>query len=286
MHREDPQPSLGAPDPLLVAEAVHKWYDGSHVLRGVDLSVSRGEIVCLIGPSGSGKTTFLRCINHLEARDGGTITIGGEPVGYEVRKGILYHRRETDLARMRRRCGMVFQSFNLFPHMTALENVAYGQQRVLKLARREARERALALLTRVGLADKTGEYPARLSGGQQQRVAIARAVAMSPELMLFDEPTSALDRELVGEVLGVIRDLAENDGMTMVIVTHELAFAAEIADWVVFMDHGLVVERGPARRVLESPSNPRTAAFLGLAQTANDRVPVEGGPMILKGGGY
>lgn len=248
--------------PVVVARDVHKWFGDQHVLKGMDLVVEQGEIVSIIGPSGSGKSTFLRCVNHLEARDAGTIEVAGELVGYETVHGNLYQRRESDLARARSRCGMVFQQFNLFGHLTAVQNIEYFPRRVAKLGRHVARERALNLLSRVGLSDKAHSYPHQLSGGQQQRVAIARALAMDPRVMLFDEPTSSLDRELVAEVLTVIRDLAAQ-GMTMIIVTHEIEFARQISDVVVFMADGVAVERGTPSEVLDHCQHPRTQAFLG-----------------------
>jgi polar amino acid transport system ATP-binding protein len=252
----------GDASPLLEVQGLHKWFGAAHVLKGIDLTVFPGEIVCIIGPSGSGKSTLLRCVNHLEPRDAGEVTVDGLAVGYENCGGTIYHQREADLSRVRQQCGMVFQHFNLFAHMSALENVAYCQRRVLGRSKREARDRAVQLLERVGLRDRMEALPAKLSGGQQQRVAIARALAMDPKLMLFDEPTSALDAELVGEVLRVMADLAAS-GMTMLIVTHEIRFAREVADIVVFMDEGVVVERGSAAAVLDAPQHPRTAGFLG-----------------------
>ncbi|MFH8569210.1 amino acid ABC transporter ATP-binding protein [Streptomyces sp. NPDC017993] len=243
------------------AEGVHKSYGEVQVLRGIDLAVAPGEVMCLIGPSGSGKSTFLRCINHLESIDAGRLWVRGQLVGYEERDGKLYELKETAVARQRRDIGMVFQRFNLFPHMTALENVMDAPLRVKREPAAEVRERAEALLDRVGLADKRNSYPAQLSGGQQQRVAIARALAMRPALMLFDEPTSALDPELVGEVLDVMRGLAE-DGMTMIVVTHEMAFAKEVGDSLVFMDGGVVVESGTPADVLDTPRQDRTREFL------------------------
>jgi polar amino acid transport system ATP-binding protein len=247
--------------PMIRAEAVRKRFGRLEVLRGISLDVAPGEVMCLLGPSGSGKSTFLRCINHLEKIDGGRLSVDGELVGYRESHGKLYELGEAEVARKRAEIGMVFQRFNLFPHMTVLENVMEAPVRVKKLARGVATQRADDLLERVGLVDKRAVYPAQLSGGQQQRVAIARALAMSPKLMLFDEPTSALDPELVGEVLGVMRQLAA-DGMTMIVVTHETGFAREVADTVVFMDAGVVVESGPPGEVLANPSHPRTQAFL------------------------
>ncbi|UJW31480.1 amino acid ABC transporter ATP-binding protein [Saccharothrix sp. AJ9571] len=248
-------------DPLLRAVGVRKRYGSAEVLRGIDLSVRKGQVVCLLGPSGAGKSTFLRCVNHLEPIDGGQVWVDGEPIGFRERNGKLYELREREVAKQRRDIGMVFQRFNLFAHRSVLQNVIEGPVRVRGIAPAEARETALALLDRVGLADRAKAYPAQLSGGQQQRVAIARALAMRPKLMLFDEPTSALDPELVGEVLEVMRGLAE-DGMTMLVVTHEMAFAKEAADEVVFMADGAVVETGPPQQVLGDPQEQRTRQFL------------------------
>ncbi|MGW9451509.1 amino acid ABC transporter ATP-binding protein [Streptomyces sp. NPDC055632] len=247
--------------PMVRAEGVHKHFGSLEVLKGIDLTVERGQVCCLLGPSGSGKSTFLRCINHLERVDGGRLTVDGELVGYRQQGDKLYELREREVADRRRDIGMVFQRFNLFPHMTALDNVMEAPVKVAGVARAEAREQAHALLERVGLGDRAGHYPAQLSGGQQQRVAIARALAMKPKLMLFDEPTSALDPELVGDVLDVMRQLAA-DGMTMVVVTHEIGFAREVGDTAVFMDEGVVVEAGDPRRVLVEPEQDRTRAFL------------------------
>jgi polar amino acid transport system ATP-binding protein len=246
---------------MVKAEGVHKRFGRVEVLRGVDLSVPAGTVTCLIGPSGSGKSTFLRCINHLEKIQAGRIWVDGDLVGYEQRGDRLYELKEAEIARKRAEIGMVFQHFNLFGHMTALENVIEAPCRVRKMRRADAIARARELLDRVGLADRADAYPSQLSGGQQQRVAIARALAMDPKLMLFDEPTSALDPELVGEVLDVIRGLAAS-GMTMIVVTHEMGFAREVADQVVFMDAGLVVERGTPAEVLASPREARTRDFL------------------------
>ena len=247
--------------PMVKAEAVHKRFGRIEVLKGIDLEVGRKEVMCLLGPSGSGKSTFLRCINHLEKVDAGRLYVDGELVGYRQAGNKLYELREREIARKRAEIGMVFQRFNLFPHMTALANVTEAPVRVKGESKGEATERGRALLERVGLGDRVGTYPSQLSGGQQQRVAIARALAMRPKLMLFDEPTSALDPELVGDVLDVMRQLAE-DGMTMVVVTHEIGFAREVGDWLVFMDGGVVVEVGPPREVLSNPQHRRTQAFL------------------------
>ncbi|WP_199786163.1 amino acid ABC transporter ATP-binding protein [Streptomyces sp. AA4] len=246
---------------MLKAVGVRKNYGHTEVLKGIDLEVRKGQVVCLLGPSGAGKSTFLRCLNHLETIDGGQVWVDGEPIGFKLRGGKLYELREKDVARQRRDIGMVFQRFNLFGHRTALENVVEGPVRVLGVDPDKARKEALDLLDRVGLADRAGAYPGQLSGGQQQRVAIARSLAMKPKLMLFDEPTSALDPELVGEVLAVMGTLAR-EGMTMVVVTHEMAFAAEAADEVVFLADGAVVETGPPERVLKSPDHERTRQFL------------------------
>ncbi|GAA5166088.1 amino acid ABC transporter ATP-binding protein [Ornithinimicrobium tianjinense] len=255
--------AASATDQLMVeARGVRKHYGQLEVLKGIDLEVRNGEVLCLVGPSGSGKSTFLRCINHLERLDGGTLRVNGHLVGFREHEGRLYELREKEVAAQRLDIGMVFQRFNLFPHMTALQNVMEAPVQVHREKPAAARERAMSLLERVGLADKSGAYPAMLSGGQQQRVAIARALAMRPRLMLFDEPTSALDPELVGEVLDVMRGLAA-DGMTMVVVTHEMGFAREVADTVVFMDGGVVVESGPPADVLGNPQHARTRSFLG-----------------------
>jgi polar amino acid transport system ATP-binding protein len=248
---------------MVKAERVRKHFGPLQVLKGLSLEVAEREVVCLIGPSGSGKSTFLRCVNHLEKIDGGRLYVDGELVGYRQENGTIYELRENEIAGKRAEIGMVFQRFNLFPHMTALGNVTEGPIRVKGVGKRDARAQGRELLERVGLADKVDEYPARLSGGQQQRVAIARALAMDPKLMLFDEVTSALDPELVKEVLDVMRDLAR-EGMTMIVVTHEMGFAADVGDRVVFMDDGAIVEEGPAREVIESPKEERTKRFLGL----------------------
>jgi polar amino acid transport system ATP-binding protein len=246
---------------MVKAEAVHKRFGRHEVLKGIDIDVARGNVMCLLGPSGSGKSTFLRCINHLEKIDAGRLTVDGELVGYNEVGGKLHELGERDVCAKRSEIGMVFQHFNLFPHMTALENVTLAPTKVLKLSRDEARERGRDQLTRVGLGDKIDAYPVALSGGQQQRVAIARALAMRPKLMLFDEPTSALDPELVGDVLDAMRVLAK-EGMTMIVVTHEMGFAREVADNVVFMDDGAVVESGAPSDVLTNPQHERTKAFL------------------------
>ncbi len=247
--------------PMVKAEGVHKSFGAAHILKGIDLEVAPREVFCLIGPSGSGKSTFLRCINHLEKINAGRLSVDGELVGYRESNGKLYELRDREVAARRRDIGMVFQRFNLFPHMTAIENVMEAPVQVKGESKAAARERATKLLDRVGLADKAGNYPSQLSGGQQQRVAIARALAMEPKLMLFDEPTSALDPELVGDVLDVMKDLAA-DGMTMIVVTHEMGFAREVGDSLVFMDDGVVVESGHPREVLGNPQHERTKSFL------------------------
>jgi polar amino acid transport system ATP-binding protein len=247
--------------PMVEAVDVHKRFGHVEVLRGVDMTVMPGEVSCVIGPSGSGKSTFLRCINHLERIDAGEMKVDGHLIGYKMHGGKLHELRESDVAKQRREIGMVFQRFNLFPHMTAVENVMEAPCTVRRTSKKAARESALGLLERVGLGHRGDAYPTQLSGGQQQRVAIARALAMEPRLMLFDEPTSALDPELVGEVLDVMRELAR-DGMTMVVVTHEMGFAREVADSLVFMDEGRIVEAGAPREVLSNPRHERTQAFL------------------------
>ncbi len=246
---------------MVKAEAVHKSFGRLEVLRGIDLDVYPKEVMCIIGPSGSGKSTFLRCINHLEKIDAGRLSVDGELVGYHDRGDKLYELPDSEVCKKRSEIGMVFQSFNLFPHMTALENIIEAPIHVKKESRATAEARARRLLERVGLVDKVDAYPKQLSGGQQQRVAIARALAMEPKLMLFDEPTSALDPELVGDVLDAMRGLAE-DGMTMVVVTHEMGFAREVGDSLVFMDAGFIVEAGNPREVLSNPQHERTKAFL------------------------
>jgi polar amino acid transport system ATP-binding protein len=248
-------------EPMVKAEGVHKRFGRLEVLRGISLEVAPGEVMCVIGPSGSGKSTFLRCINHLEKIDNGRLWVDGDLVGYRQRGARLYELRDSEVAKRRADIGMVFQRFNLFPHKTALENVIEAPCQVRSVSRSEAVAQAQVLLDRVGLADKLTSYPAQLSGGQQQRVAIARALAMKPKLMLFDEPTSALDPELVGDVLDVMRGLAK-DGMTMIVVTHEIGFAREVADKLVFMDEGVIVEAGDPREVIANPRHERTRAFL------------------------
>ncbi|SNT20637.1 amino acid ABC transporter ATP-binding protein [Rhodococcoides kyotonense] len=247
--------------PMVRADRVCKNFGALKVLKGISLEIDRGQVLCLVGPSGSGKSTFLRCINHLEQVNAGRLYVDDELVGYEEKNGKLYELHPKKAAKQRRDIGMVFQHFNLFPHRTALENVIEAPTQVKRTKKSDALARAKELLDRVGLADKATAYPAQLSGGQQQRVAIARALAMDPKLMLFDEPTSALDPELVGEVLGVMRELAK-DGMTMVVVTHEMGFAREVADQLVFMDQGVVVESGEPRSLLANPQHDRTKAFL------------------------
>jgi polar amino acid transport system ATP-binding protein len=247
--------------PMVRAERVHKRFGRVEALRGIDLTVAPGEVTVIIGPSGSGKSTFLRCINHLEQITAGRLWVDGELVGYRQEGMRIYELREREVARRRAAIGMVFQRFNLFPHMTALQNVIEAPVRVKRIPSSAAAAAARRLLDRVGLADKVDAFPAELSGGQQQRVAIARALAMEPKLMLFDEPTSALDPELVGEVLAVMRGLAA-DGMTMIVVTHEMGFAREVGHHLVFMDDGVVVEEGPPREMFAAPREPRTRAFL------------------------
>jgi polar amino acid transport system ATP-binding protein len=247
--------------PMVRAENVHKHFGRNEVLKGINLEVAKGEVVCILGPSGSGKSTFLRCINHLEHTNRGRIYVDGELVGCRLRNGRLYELKDREICKARSRMGMVFQHFNLFPHMTVLENLTEGPVRVKKEPKEVAVDRARRLLAQVGLAHKESAYPRQMSGGQQQRVAIARALAMEPKLMLFDEPTSALDPELVGDVLAVMRDLARS-GMTMLVVTHEIAFARGVAHTVVFVDGGVVVEAGPPGEVLDHPKNERTRSFL------------------------
>jgi polar amino acid transport system ATP-binding protein len=246
---------------MVVAERVCKNFGALKVLKGVTLTVERGQVMCIVGPSGSGKSTFLRCINHLETINAGRLYVDGELVGYREKGGKLHQLPARDAAKQRRDVGMVFQHFNLFPHRTALQNIIEAPVHVKKAEKQSAVQRARDLLERVGLSEKADAYPAQLSGGQQQRVAIARALAMDPKLMLFDEPTSALDPELVGEVLSAMRDLARA-GMTMLVVTHEMGFAREVADQFVFMDGGVIVESGKPRDVLANPQHQRTKAFL------------------------
>jgi len=246
---------------MVDARSVRKSFGSNEVLKGITLTVEQGQVLVLLGPSGSGKSTFLRCINHLETINGGRIYVDGDLMGYRQAGDVLHEMKPAAIASQRRHIGMVFQRFNLFPHLTALENVIEAPIGVNKENAQDAKKRGMALLERVGLGDKFDHYPSQLSGGQQQRVAIARALAMEPKLMLFDEPTSALDPELVGEVLNVMRDLAK-DGMTMIVVTHEMGFAREVADTVVFMDQGMVVEAGSPAQVLDNPQQERTKAFI------------------------
>jgi polar amino acid transport system ATP-binding protein len=252
--------TLGKPGLVEIRE-VTKRYNGVEVLSDVSLTIEPGEVVSILGPSGSGKSTLLRAINHLETVDSGWVAIDGALIGYEHKNGRLYELKERAVLRRRTQVGMVFQSFNLFPHLTALQNIVEAPLALKRLDRADARELALGLLEKVGLADKADSYPRQLSGGQQQRVAIARALALQPKVLLFDEPTSALDPELVGEVLDVIRELA-GLGTTLVIVTHEIGFAREVSDRVVFLDHGVVLESGPPGEVLADPRHPRTREFL------------------------
>jgi polar amino acid transport system ATP-binding protein len=246
---------------MVSAQNLHKSFGAVHVLNGVDLEVGSGEVMVIIGPSGSGKTTFLRCINHLEKINSGRLAVDGELVGYRERSGKLYELRDSEVCRKRAEIGMVFQHFNLFPHKTALENIIEAPVKVKKVPKAQAEREAAELLAKVGLGEMGNRYPSQLSGGQKQRVAIARALAMQPKLMLFDEPTSALDPELVGEVLEVMKQLAR-DGMTMVVVTHEIGFAREVGDKLVFMDGGVVVEAGHPRDVITNPQHERTKEFL------------------------
>ncbi|WP_375483859.1 amino acid ABC transporter ATP-binding protein [uncultured Jatrophihabitans sp.] len=248
-------------EPLVRADEVRKSFGSLEVLKGITLHVNPGQVLCIIGPSGSGKSTFIRCINHLEKINGGRLLVDGHLVGYRRAGNKLHEMREGEIAKRREDVGMVFQHFNLFPHMTVLQNLIEAPTKVRKVSKAQAVADARALLKQVGLADKEKSYPAQLSGGQQQRVAIARALAMKPKLMLFDEPTSALDPELVGEVLDVMKQLAR-DGMTMIVVTHEMGFAREVADELIFMDEGVVVESGAPRDVLANPRHERTKAFL------------------------
>jgi polar amino acid transport system ATP-binding protein len=255
----------GAPVPagdvVVEAIAVHKYFGRLHVLKGVSMTVKRQEVVVVIGASGSGKTTFIRCVNHLEKIQQGRISVNGHLIGYREDNGKLVEDKERNIARQRAEIGMVFQRFNLFPHKTALENVILAPVRVRRMPKAEANEMGRALLDRVGLAVKVDAYPGQLSGGQQQRVAIARALAMKPALMLFDEPTSALDPEMIGEVLEVMKELAR-EGMTMIVVTHEMGFAREVADRVVMMDDGRIIEEGTPGHFFENPTHERTKAFL------------------------
>jgi polar amino acid transport system ATP-binding protein len=246
---------------MVRADNVHKSFGSLDVLKGVDLVVNAGEVCCVLGPSGSGKSTFLRCINHLEVVNAGRLHVDGDLIGYREKGGKLYEMPPREAAKQRRDIGMVFQHFNLFPHRNALANIIEAPMQVKGVKKAEAVARAKDLLEQVGLSEKATAYPAQLSGGQQQRVAIARALAMNPKLMLFDEPTSALDPELVGEVLGVMKKLA-SEGMTMVVVTHEMGFAREVADQLVFMDAGVIVESGKPREILSNPQHERTKAFL------------------------
>ena len=247
-------------EPALRVEGVRKSYGHVEVLKGIDMQVKPGEVACLVGPSGSGKSTFLRCINHLEKINSGRLYVHGDLVGYEEKKGRLYELSDREVCRKRAEIGMVFQSFNLFQHMSVLENIIEAPMRVLKISKEEAVMYARELLELVGLSGREESFPKQLSGGQQQRVAISRALAMKPKLMLFDEPTSALDPELVGEVLAAMQDLA-NSGMTMIVVTHEMGFARKVADTVAFMDAGLIVESGPPDQLLDHPQHERTKSF-------------------------
>jgi polar amino acid transport system ATP-binding protein len=262
-------PAQPLEQPLVHAVNVSKSFHHNEVLKGIDLDVKRGQVVCLLGPSGSGKTTFLRCINQLETINGGRIWVDGDLMGYAERDGKLFRLKNKEIAAQRREIGMVFQRFNLFPHKTAIQNVTEAPIQVKGESKKAARAQAQELLDRVGLGDRGTAYPAQLSGGQQQRVAIARALAMQPKLMLFDEPTSALDPELVGEVLAVMRELAL-EGMTMIVVTHEMSFAREVADTVVFMDGGVVVEAGPPKDVINNPQHSRTQAFLSRLRSEHE----------------
>jgi polar amino acid transport system ATP-binding protein len=254
--------TVTAEKPLVKIEGLHKFYGHHHVLRGIDMTVKQGEVSVVIGPSGSGKSTMLRCVNLLESISAGRISVGGQLIGYREVNGRLHDLKTKEIAAQRREIGMVFQRFNLFPHKTALQNVMEAPVHVKGQPKAAAQKRALELLDRVGLADRSGHYPSQLSGGQQQRVAIARALAMDPELMLFDEPTSALDPELVGDVLNVMKDLAKS-GMTMIVVTHEIGFAREVGDTLTFMDAGVVVESGDPREIIANPQHARTKEFLG-----------------------
>ncbi|OON38782.1 ectoine/hydroxyectoine ABC transporter ATP-binding protein EhuA [Izhakiella australiensis] len=252
---------MSTAEPLVQARNVHKSFGDNQVLKGIDMDVFPGEVVVILGPSGSGKSTFLRCINHLEDMDGGSIQVGDQQIGFELKKGKLHRLSSRRIARQRQEIGMVFQQFNLYPHMTVLQNIIEAPIGVHKRSRKQAIAHARELLAIVGLSDKADAWPRHLSGGQQQRVAIARALAIKPRLMLFDEPTSALDPELVGEVLATMRTLADQ-GLTMVVVTHEIGFAREAADRVIFMDGGVIVEQGAPDQVLSNPQHPRFQSFL------------------------
>lgn len=246
---------------IIKAKGLQKYFGSFHVLRDIDFEIGKGEVVCIIGPSGSGKSTFLRCINQLEQIDAGYVMVDGEIAGYRREENRLYPLADREIARQRQLVGMVFQRFHLFPHRTVLQNIIEGPTGVQKRPREECVAEARVLLQRVGLADKEGAYPGELSGGQQQRIAIARALAMKPKAMLFDEPTSALDPELVGEVLGVMKELAAS-GTTMIVVTHEIGFCREVADRVIFMDAGVIVETGTPGEILDNPKNPRVKNFI------------------------
>lgn len=260
MSHTAPTPCTDASTCKVAINGVHKFFDDLHVLKGIDCQISPGEVTVLMGPSGSGKSTLLRCINQLETISAGRIFVDGELQGYREENGVLYDLPDKEISRQRSTIGMVFQRFNLFPHMTALENVMEAPVRVAKTPKDQALKEAKRLLALVGLDDRMDHYPAELSGGQQQRVAIARALAMNPDVMLFDEPTSALDPELVGEVLAVMKDLAAS-GMTMIVVTHEVGFAREVADRVIFMDGGVILEEGTPHHVIDNPAHPRTQEF-------------------------
>ncbi len=251
-----------SPEVMVRAEQVHKSFGRHEVLKGIDFEVGTGEVACIVGPSGGGKSTFLRCVNHLEKINAGRLWVAGDLIGYVQRGDKLHEMKDKEVAAQRRAIGMVFQRFNLFPHMTAAENVMSGPVVVQGLDKNDSRARAIELLASVGLGDRGDSYPAQMSGGQQQRVAIARALAMEPELMLFDEPTSALDPELVGDVLDVMRKLAES-GMTMMVVTHEMGFAREVGDSLAFIDQGVVADFGPPKELLANPSSQRFREFLG-----------------------
>jgi polar amino acid transport system ATP-binding protein len=255
------KPARDSGDAMVRVENLHKSYGLTEVLKGIELVIKPGEVCCVIGPSGSGKSTLLRCVNHLEKINAGRIWVDGDLVGYREKGSKLHELRDREVSAQRRAIGMVFQRFNLFPHLTSIENIMEAPMRVAGVPKSQARTDAMTLLTRVGLTEKADSYPAQLSGGQQQRVAIARALAMRPKLMLFDEPTSALDPELVGEVLDVMKDLAKS-GMTMMVVTHEIGFAREVGDSLVFMDDGVIVEAGKPREVLANPQHQRTRSFL------------------------